>query len=82
MFFSNQTREKSYTLEFSKLMICMQQLQYKSPHRMYVLPNLSGNDTPDPLLVLGLRIGPVLSKIMAARLCSYHSAQQKARLSQ
>ena len=36
----------------------MQQMQYYAPNRMYVFQNLSGGDTPEPILVLGPRIGP------------------------
>ena len=43
---------------FSKLMIFMLQMQYNAPHFMYVFHNFFGGDTPDPLLVLGPRIGP------------------------
>ena len=59
---------KCKTLKFSKLMICMQQMQYKAPNGMYIFQKFSGSDTPDANLVLGPRIGPLPSKILAARL--------------
>ena len=36
----------------------MQKMQYSAPNRRYVFQNFSEGETPDPILVLGPRIGP------------------------
>ena len=54
-------------MNFSKLMIFMQQIQYNASIRTYVFQNLSGGD-PYPILVLLSRTGLPPSKVLAARL--------------